>query len=104
MAVSIPEHWVIALTSISCGITLLGGLAAWRWQRLRRENEARELFSQRLIESQEQERRRIAAELHDSLGQTLLIVKNRATMASRTPGMPAEAIKQLDEISSSAME
>jgi ligand-binding sensor domain-containing protein/signal transduction histidine kinase len=35
-------------------------------------------FSQRLIVSQEQERKRIAGELHDSLGQMLLIIKNRA--------------------------
>lgn len=37
-------------------------------------------FARQLIESQEAERKRIAAELHDSLGQNLLIVKNRAQL------------------------
>lgn len=42
---------------------------------------AQEEFSRRLIELQEQERKRLAAELHDSLGQNLLVIKNRAAMA-----------------------
>ncbi|MEE9165744.1 MAG: histidine kinase, partial [Nitrospinota bacterium] len=33
-------------------------------------------FSRRLVESQENERKRIAAELHDSLGQNLIVIKN----------------------------
>lgn len=33
-------------------------------------------FSRKLVESQENERKRIAAELHDSLGHNLLVIKN----------------------------
>lgn len=43
---------------------------------IKRENEARRNFSARLLESQENERNRIAMELHDSIGQKLLLVKN----------------------------
>ena len=43
---------------------------------LKRARIVQEQFSQQLIQSQEQERRRIAAELHDSLGQNLLIISN----------------------------
>lgn len=38
-------------------------------------------FTKRLIESQEAERRRIAGELHDSLGQELLLIANRMQLA-----------------------
>lgn len=37
---------------------------------------AREQFSKKLVESQEEERKRIAAELHDGLGQDLLAIRN----------------------------
>ena len=38
-------------------------------------------YTFQLIASQEAERTRIAAELHDSLGQNLLLIKNRAQLA-----------------------
>jgi len=42
---------------------------------------AQEEFTQRLIFAQESERRRLADELHDSLGQRLSLIKNRAHLA-----------------------
>lgn len=42
---------------------------------------AREEFTQRLISAQEQERKRLAGELHDSLGQNLSLIKNRIQLA-----------------------
>ena len=41
-------------------------------------------FSKQLIQSQESERRRIASELHDSLGQDLLVIKNLALLNKKT--------------------
>jgi signal transduction histidine kinase len=55
-----------------------------------------------LIESQETERKRIAAELHDSLGQSLLIIKNRAALGLDSPQDPGTAAGQLDEINALA--
>lgn len=43
---------------------------------MQKENIARQQFSTKLIESEEKERNRIALELHDSIGQKLLIMKN----------------------------
>jgi signal transduction histidine kinase len=43
----------------------------------RKEKDIQRQFSHRLLDSQEQERKRIAAELHDELSQDLIILKNR---------------------------
>jgi PAS domain S-box-containing protein len=63
-----------------------------------REKKAREEFTHLLIASQEAERRRIAAELHDGLGQNLSIIKNRALLAVRAEGLPAPTADHLQAI------
>lgn len=71
-----------------------------RLVRLEAQRVAQEEFSRGLIESQEQERKRIAAELHDSLGQNLLIIKNRALLGL-APG-PGDTRQHCEEISRTA--
>ncbi|MFO1475218.1 MAG: histidine kinase [Verrucomicrobiota bacterium] len=67
-------------------------------RRFERQESARRAFSRLVLESQERERHRIAANLHDSLGQSLLIIKNQARMAMH-PVTDAVAKRRLDEIS-----
>jgi ligand-binding sensor domain-containing protein/signal transduction histidine kinase len=94
------------------GFTIVGFVvAAWKYRvsQLTRAQATQQAFSHQLIESQEAERKRIAAELHDSLGQTLLIIKNRAFLGTKvtengdsaTPQLE-RANEQFDEISGSA--
>src|ERR1044072_1748058 len=59
-------------------------------------------FARQLIESQEGERKRIAAELHDSLGQNLLIVKNRAQLGQLAAHKEPELLEQFEWIVNSA--
>lgn len=56
-----------------------------------------------LIHLQDEERRRIAAELHDGLGQSLAIIRNRAAICLRDPANHDRVSEQLEEISSTAV-
>jgi signal transduction histidine kinase len=102
-----PPWWtwkkVVALIGI-----LLGVLAATvlRIQMLRKRFERRQSaqleFSRQILQSQESERRRIAANLHDSLGQNLLVIKNQARLGLQ-PVLDASSVRQcLDQISGMA--
>jgi signal transduction histidine kinase/ligand-binding sensor domain-containing protein len=63
---------------------------------------AQEAFSRRLIKSQEIERKRIAAELHDGLQQSLSIIANRASLALDKREDPDRAFDQVSEIVATA--
>lgn len=71
--------WFILLAAL-CVAGLIFLIYERRVARLKRARATQEAFSRQLIDSQENERKRIAAELHDSLGQNLLIIKNRALL------------------------
>jgi len=62
------------------------------------ELRVREEFARRLLVAQEEERRRLAGELHDSLGQNLSVIKNRSRLARHVAALPAEADHHLEAI------
>jgi signal transduction histidine kinase/ligand-binding sensor domain-containing protein len=75
-----------------------------RVSQLEREKKAQETLSRRLIESQENERKRLAGELHDSLSQNLVIIKNRAMMSLSERDNIDHAFEQMEEIAEAAVE
>ena len=93
-------------------IALIGvvGMVWFIWVRrvaqLKLISAGQQAFARQLIVSQESERKRIAAELHDGLGQHLVVIKNLALMFLRTSaGAPATsngALGQIEEISAEA--
>ena len=59
-------------------------------------------LSGRLIQLQDEEQRRIAAELHDGLGQSLSIICNRATLGKEDISNRESVLEQLEEIKATA--
>jgi signal transduction histidine kinase/ligand-binding sensor domain-containing protein len=110
-AVATPFYqtlWFRALLVLTAAGILF---AAWRIRilQLQRAHLAEQAFSRQLIASQENERKRIAAELHDSLGQRLVVIKNLALFAMKPKGGVAnsdsesQAFQEISEEASSAI-
>ncbi len=95
--------WFYALV-----VTLFIGAAyliyAWRIARLNRSKQAQEHLSRRLIERQEEERKRIAGDLHDSLSQNLVIIKTRAMLSLGERDNLENVFEQIQEIADAAAE
>jgi signal transduction histidine kinase len=81
-------------------------LIAWRYRimQIERANVVHQSFSRQLIASQENERKRIAAELHDSLGQRMVVIKNLVHFLLRSSQQSADSqdVQTLQEISDEA--
>ena len=82
----------------------VGSVYHQRVVRLDGQRLAQEEFSRGLIESQEQERKRIAAELHDSLGQNLLIIKNRALLGLASDGKETSHFHEISDTATQALQ
>jgi signal transduction histidine kinase/ligand-binding sensor domain-containing protein len=91
------QTWWFSAAVASSLVALVWLSWQYRIAQLRRGHAAQQAFSRQLIESQERERQRIAAELHDSLGQNLLVVKTRAELGALSQH-DGEARKQFTEI------
>ena len=94
--------WFLSLAALGVA-GVVAGVWKYRVIQLQRRQAAQQTFARQLIESQESERKRIAAELHDSLGQNLLIVKNRAQLGQLVAQQKdPELLEQFEWIVSSA--
>ncbi len=93
---------------VSVGLILLAitySIWNYRLSQLQRARAQQKAFSQQLIASQESERHRIAAELHDGLGQRLVVIRNLALLLLRPKAnQNNEEVKRqrVEEISSEA--
>lgn len=88
--------WQTVWFRILMGVLLVGALWLTRMLKLRQlhhEHSRREEFARQLIQSQELERKRIAGDLHDSMGQDLILIKNTANLTLRKYA-PAEPVQQ----------
>jgi signal transduction histidine kinase len=108
VVVRTPPWWNLKKVAILVAVLLVLLVGAiLRSQILRhhfdKQQAARLAFAQQLIENQENERSRIAANLHDSLGQNLLAIKNQAHLALQTTSENTALNRRLEDISATAL-
>ncbi|PWU08286.1 MAG: hypothetical protein C5B50_29850 [Verrucomicrobia bacterium] len=104
----LPAWYQTSWFRVLLAMLVAGGAAGFYWRRVSRlqaQRTAQQNFSRRLIESQELERKRIAAELHDSLGQNLLVIKNRADIAHKARASGArEEFGEISRVAGQALD
>jgi hypothetical protein len=98
------RRWFVTLMAVTAaGLMIL--VWQYRMGQIKRAHAAQQAFSRQLIASQESERKRIAAELHDSLGQRLVVIKNLAAIfLNSRDGQRSPADGNVEEIVSEASE
>jgi signal transduction histidine kinase len=88
------------LASILLTVTITGLIVIYILRRrLERQRLAKFIFSRQILQSQEEERRRIAINLHDTLGQNLLFIKNQSHLAMQLPADESVIRHRMNEIS-----
>ena len=95
----------IRFVGILGAVLLIGGLV-FLYSNLRAEQKKKALqekFAQELLRAQEEERKRISKDLHDGLGQSLLLIKNKVALqpGDHTGEMLDTAINELRSIARS---
>ncbi len=102
-----PPWWTLKRVAFLIGALLAILMITLLWiqllrQRFKRQQAVQLVVSRKILQSQEGERRRIAANLHDSLGQNLLVIKNQARLAMQPVLDKPAMLERLNEISGMA--
>jgi len=101
----LPPFWQTWWFHGSLALLLAGAIfALYRRKvlRLTQEKARQSRFSSLLIETLEDERKRMAAEIHDSVGQGIIVMKNRALLGTHAPGDRSLVTEQFNEIADTA--
>ncbi len=100
-----PAWWQTTWFRVVAGLVLAGlvfSLFAMRVRSIERKQRASSELSRHLIRSQEQERCRLAGELHDGIGQELQLIRNRSELTQQRMTPSEDVVRELQAISTTA--
>jgi signal transduction histidine kinase/ligand-binding sensor domain-containing protein len=92
------KRWWVKGIGVLLILTLMFYGINKRYDNVRKQKILQEEITRRIIESNEEERKKISAELHDSLGQDLVIIKNNADLALNICKTKKESVKYIKNI------
>ncbi|MFA4923035.1 MAG: two-component regulator propeller domain-containing protein [Ignavibacteriaceae bacterium] len=97
--------WWFRIIAVMTFFSLIIYFHKRRTNQLKRETKLQQNFSKRLIDFQEEEKKRIASELHDGIGQNLLIITNRAQIGlmNENAGKMKEQLTSISETASESI-
>ena len=90
-------RWFRAL-SITLGIGAVASVYRNKLNQIQKEKNAQIKFTKKLIEVQENDRKRIASELHDSIGHDLMITQNKLLLSMKNPGNNEFHLRNINEV------
>lgn len=93
--------WFITL-SVLLFFTLIVLAVVYRKWQVERKIRVREEFARRLLNAQDKERQRFASDIHDNLGQQLLIIKNWASFCLNKIPKTSKIRPQINQINETA--
>jgi signal transduction histidine kinase len=95
--------WSYGLLTLFAGIFFAGAFKR-RISRLQREKQLHQEFTRMQLESQEAERNRLASELHDGLGQNLLVIQNELQQLLEEPAVSKEDLERVVSLSKESLQ
>jgi signal transduction histidine kinase len=98
------QRWWFRLLAIASFVGLMAFVYRREVTRLKRDKLIQQEFSRQQIESQEAERKRLAAELHDGLGQDLLVMNNELQQFMQENMGSREELKQVASLVQESIE
>lgn len=97
-----PPFWKTGwfkLIGVAAAVSAGSAIYRSKLSKIEKEKKAQEEFTKRLIDVQENDRKKIAAELHDSIGHDLLITKNKLLLSAKNPDDKEGVLSSINEVS-----
>ncbi|MHB1050635.1 MAG: ATP-binding protein [Bacteroidota bacterium] len=98
------QRWWSYGLMILLGAGVIAYIYSLKIQRLHQERLIQKTFSQQQIENEERQRKKLASELHDGLGQELLIISNELQSFLRNGGKEHEGLQRAAEMVQESIE